>query len=165
MIKAISYIFKRPDLSNQEFLNHYETTHAPLARSILKFGYYERNHILNNDSNKLPSCISIFKYNSEEQLKKTQKTLENYPPDLKEDELKFMDFDKNHYYFVEEDVINDQTYPFKVFSDKRLDQIAIKLCSINKVYDKKTEIYEYGCEVDLSVNFNDSEIFFCRNFT
>ena len=51
MIKAISYIFKRPDLSNQEFINHYETIHAPLARSILEFGYYERNHILNNDSN------------------------------------------------------------------------------------------------------------------
>ena len=33
------------------------------------------------------------------------------------------------------------------------------------VYDKKTEIYEYGCEVDWSVDFNDSEIFFCRNFT
>ena len=110
MIKAISYIFKRTDLSNQEFVNHYETTHAPLAKSILEFGYYERNHILNNDSNKLPSCISIFKYDSEEQLKKTQKTLENYPPDLKEDELKFMDFDKNYYYFVEEDVINDKTY-------------------------------------------------------
>ena len=102
---------------------------------------------------------------SEEQLKKTQKTLENYPPDLKEDELKFMDFDKNYYYFVEEEVINDKTYPFKVFSDKRLDQIALELCSINKIYDKKSEIYEYGCEVDLSVDFNNSEIFFCRNFT
>ena len=96
MIKAISYIFKRPDLSNQEFINHYETIHAPLARSILEFGYYERNHILNNDSNKLPSCISIFKYNSEEQLKKTQKILENYPPDLKEDELRFMDLSLIH---------------------------------------------------------------------
>ena len=76
-----------------------------------------------------------------------------------------MDFDKNYYYFVEEDVISDKTYPFKVFSDERLDQRAIELCSINKIFDKKTEIYEYGCEVDLSKDFNDSEIFFCRNFT
>tara|TARA_B100000212_G_scaffold210341_1_gene158847 strand:+ start:374 stop:550 length:177 start_codon:yes stop_codon:yes gene_type:complete len=49
LIKAISYIFKRPDLSSQEFVNHY-ATHAPLARNHLEFGYYERNHILNNDS-------------------------------------------------------------------------------------------------------------------
>jgi len=165
LIKAISYIFKRPDLSNQEFVNHYETNHAPLARSILEFGYYERNHILNNDSNKLPSCISIFKYNSEEQLRKTQKTLENYPPELKEDELKFMDFDQNYYYFVKEDVINNKAYPFKVFSDKRLDQIAIELCSINNIYDSKLQIYEYGCKVDLSEDFNDSKVYFCKNFT
>ena len=71
----------------------------------------------------------------------------------------------NYYYFVEEEVINDKTYPFKVFSDKRLDQIAIELCSINKINDKKTEIYEYGCEVDLSLDFNDSRIYFCKNFT
>ena len=92
MIKAISYIFKRPDLSNQEFVNHYETTHAPLARSHLEFGYYERNHILNASAGN-PSCISIFKYSSEELLKKTQKILQDYPKELKEDELKFMDFD------------------------------------------------------------------------
>ena len=165
MIKAISFIFKKSSLTQNQFVEHYENSHAPLARSILEFTHYERNHILNNDSSELPSCISIFKYNSEEQLKKTQKTLENYPPDLKEDELKFMDFDKNYYYFVEEEVINDKTYPFKVFSDKRLDQIAIELCSINKINDKKTEIYEYGCEVDLSLDFNDSRIYFCKNFT
>ena len=165
MIKAISYIFKRPDLSNQEFINHYETTHAPLARSILEFGYYERNHILNNDSNDLPSCISVFKYTSEDQLKKTQKTLENYPAELKEDELRFMDFDKNYYYFVKENVVSNKSYPFKVFSAQVLDHKGLEIISINKVNDQETAIYEYGCEVDLSVDFNDSEIFFCRNFT
>ena len=154
-------------LSDNDFRDYYENNHAPLASSLLSFEGYERNYI-NTDLNPLYSSlgsISIFKYNSEEQLKKTQKTLENYPPDLKEDELKFMDFDKNYYYFIEENIINDKTYPFKVFSDKRLDQIAIELCSINKINDKKTEIYEYGCEVDLSLDFNDSDIYFCKNFT
>ncbi len=76
-----------------------------------------------------------------------------------------MDFDKNYYYFVEENVVSNKSYPFKVFSDKVLDHKGLEIISINKVNDQETAIYEYGCEVDLSVDFNDSEIFFCRNFT
>ena len=85
--------------------------------------------------------------------------------ELKEDELSFMDFDKNYYYFVEENVVSNKSYPFKVFSAQVLDHKGLEIISINKVNDQETAIYEYGCEVDLSVDFNDSEIFFCRNFT
>ena len=105
MIKAISFIFKKSSLTQDQFKEHYENSHAPLARSILEFSHYERNHILNVSAGN-PSCISIFKYSSEELLKKTQKILEDYPKELKEDELKFMDFDKNYYYFVNEELLS-----------------------------------------------------------
>ena len=77
MIKAISFIFKKSSLTQDQFKEHYENSHAPLARSILEFSHYERNHILNFSAGN-PSCISIFKYSSEELLKKTQKILEDY---------------------------------------------------------------------------------------
>ena len=114
MIKAISFIFKKSSLTQNQFIEHYENSHAPLARSILEFSHYERNHILNvYDDN--PSCISIFKYSSEELLKKTQKILQDYPKELKEDELKFMDFDKNYYYFVDEEYYLQKNLNIKFF--------------------------------------------------
>ena len=98
-----------------QFVEHYENSHAPLARSILEFSHYERNHILNLSTGD-PSCISIFKYSSEELLKKTQKILQDYPKELKEDELKFMDFDKNYYHFVYEKISSLKKFKYKVFS-------------------------------------------------
>ena len=164
MIKAISFIFKKPSLSQDQFIEHYENSHAPLARSILEFSHYERNHILNVcDGN--PNCISIFKYSSEELLKKTQKILQDYPKDLKEDELKFMDFDKNYYHFVDEEILSVKKFKYKFFSKNEIHNDHLHGLSINKLTDQDKIIFEYGSELDLSTQFETNKVYFCRNYS
>ena len=164
MIKAISFIFKKSSLSQDQFIEHYENSHAPLARSILEFSHYERNHILNvYDDN--PSCVSIFKYNSEELLKKTQKILEDYPKELKEDELKFMDYDKNYYYFVNEELLSPKKFKYKVFSKNEIHNDQLHGISVNKIIDQESTIFEYGSQLDLSNQFDTKTVYFCRNYS
>ena len=164
MIKAISFIFKKSSLTQNQFVEHYENSHAPLARSILEFTHYERNHILNFSAGN-PSCISIFKYSSEELLKKTQKILEDYPKELKEDELKFMDFDKNYYYFVDEEVLSSKKFKYKVFSKNEIHHDELHGISVNKIIDQESTIFEYGSELDLSAQYNTKSVYFCKNYS
>lgn len=164
MIKAISFIFKKSSLTQNQFVEHYENSHAPLARSILEFTHYERNHILNVSAGN-PSCISIFKYSSEELLKKTQKILQNYPKELKEDELKFMDFDKNYYYFVDEEVLSSKKFKYKVFSKNEIHHDQLHGISVNKIIDQESTIFEYGSELDLSAQYNTKSVYFCKNYS
>lgn len=164
MIKAISFIFKKSSLTQNQFVEHYENSHAPLARSILEFTHYERNHILNVSAGN-PSCISIFKYSSEELLKKTQKILQDYPKELKEDELKFMDFDKNYYYFVDEEVLSSKKFKYKVFSKNEIHHDQLHGISVNKIIDQESTIFEYGSELDLSAQYNTKSVYFCKNYS
>ena len=164
MIKAISFIFKKSSLTQNQFVEHYENSHAPLARSILEFTHYERNHILNASAGN-PSCISIFKYSSEELLKKTQKILQDYPKELKEDELKFMDFDKNYYYFVDEEVLSPKKFKYKVFSKNEIHHDQLHVISVNKIIDQEGTIFEYGSELDLSAQYNTKSVYFCENYS
>ena len=164
MIKAISFIYKKSSLTQNQFVEHYENSHAPLARSILEFTHYERNHILNVSSGN-PSCISIFKYSSEELLKKTQKILQDYPKELKEDELKFMDFDKNYYYFVDEEVLSPKKFKYKVFSKNEIHNDQLHGISVNKIIDQESTIFEYGSQLDLSNQFDTNTVYFCRNYS
>lgn len=164
MIKAISFIFKKSSLTQNQFVEHYENSHAPLARSILEFSHYERNHILNVSAGN-PSCISIFKYSSEELLKKTQKILQDYPKELKEDELKFMDFDKNYYYFVDEEVLSLKKFKYKVFSKNEIHNDQLHGISVNKIIDQESTIFEYGSELDLSAQYNTKSVYFCKNYS
>jgi len=164
LIKAISFIFKKLSLTQNQFVEHYENSHAPLARSILEFTHYERNHILNVSAGN-PSCISIFKYSSEELLKKTQKILQDYPKELKEDELKFMDFDKNYYYFVDEEVLSSKKFKYKVFSKNEIHHDQLHGISVNKIIDQESTIFEYGSELDLSAQYNTKSVYFCENYS
>jgi hypothetical protein len=147
-----------------QFVEHYENSHAPLARSILEFSHYERNHILNLSTGD-PSCISIFKYSSEELLKKTQKILQDYPKELKEDELKFMDFDKNYYHFVYEKISSLKKFKYKVFSKNEIHNDQLHEISVNKIIDQESTIFEYGSELDLSAQYNTKSVYFCKNYS
>jgi hypothetical protein len=147
-----------------QFVEHYENSHAPLARSILEFSHYERNHILNLSTGD-PSCISIFKYSSEELLKKTQKILQDYPKELKEDELKFMDFDKNYYHFVDEKISSLKKFKYKVFSKNEIHNDQLHEISVNKIIDQESTIFEYGSELDLSAQYNTKSVYFCKNYS
>lgn len=46
MYKNVSAIVRRPDLTREQFRDHYEQSHAPLAERIFPFSRYVRNHVL-----------------------------------------------------------------------------------------------------------------------
>ncbi len=45
MVKAVSFIKRNPRISLEEFMEHYENTHVPLAMSHFPFKRYVRNYI------------------------------------------------------------------------------------------------------------------------
>jgi len=46
MLKMIALMRRRPDLSHSQFVDYYESQHAPLAHSLFEFERYERNFIV-----------------------------------------------------------------------------------------------------------------------
>jgi len=103
LIKAIAFIHKKKSLSHKEFQLYYETTHSPLAKSLLTFEYYERNYIdsaFSAHEDALGS-ISIFKYASEKSLGVIAEQMGSSAGDvLREDELNFMNVPLNFYVFT-----------------------------------------------------------------
>ena len=103
MIKAIAFIHKKKSLSHKEFQLYYETTHSPLAKSLLTFERYERNYIdsaFSAPEDALGS-ISIFKYESEKSLGVIAEQMGSSAGDeLREDELNFMNVPLNFYVFT-----------------------------------------------------------------
>ena len=101
MIKALAFIHKKNDFSDNDFKDYYEKNHAPLATSLLTFEGYERNYI-STEINPLYSSlgsISIFQYQSIESLKIIEEKMSSNEGDiLREDELKFMNVKKNSFY-------------------------------------------------------------------
>ena len=73
-------------------------------------------------------------------LKKTQKILQDYPKELKEDELKFMDFDKNYYHFVYEKISSLKKFKYKVFSKNEIHNDQLHEISVNKIIDQESTI-------------------------
>ena len=108
MIKAISFIIKKESVSFSEFRSHYETTHAPLAQKLLNPTFYERNYVYETiNGNSDIGSISIFKYPDLQALKTVNSILESSKAiALREDELKFMQPEKNYFYLVDEKILN-----------------------------------------------------------
>jgi uncharacterized protein (TIGR02118 family) len=51
MFKCITLIKKKPGMGRQEFIDYYETRHAPLVRSLVPgIQIYRRNYILAEDT-------------------------------------------------------------------------------------------------------------------
>ena len=103
MIKAIAFIHKKKSLSHKEFQLYYETTHSPLAKSLLTFEHYERNYVdlAFSSSNDALGSLSIFKYESEKSLGVIAEQMGSSAGDvLREDELNFMDVPLNFYVFT-----------------------------------------------------------------
>jgi len=108
LIKAISFIIKKESVSFSSFRSHYETTHAPLAQKLLNPPFYERNYVYKTiNGNSDIGSISIFKYPDMQALKTVNSILESSKAiPLREDELKFMQPDKNYFYLVDEKTLN-----------------------------------------------------------
>ena len=117
MIKAISFIIKKESVSFLEFRSHYETIHAPLAQKLLYPPFYERNYVYKTiNGNSDIGSISIFKYPDLQALKTVNSILESSKAiALREDELKFMQPEKNYFYLVDEKILNSATNNERAF--------------------------------------------------
>ncbi len=114
LIKVISLIVRRPDLSREEFADHYEVVHAPLALPFLKdLRGYTRNHVreLISGSPLTFDCASEFWYADQAAVERTLRFMASpQSQPLREDELKFMDKPRNVFFsVVEKLVLGDAT--------------------------------------------------------
>jgi hypothetical protein len=117
LIKAISFIIKKESVNFLEFRSHYESIHAPLAQKLLNPPFYERNYVYETiNGNSDIGSISIFKYPDLQALKTVNSILESSRAiALREDELKFMQPEKNYFYLVDEKILkssknNERTF-------------------------------------------------------
>ncbi len=117
MIKAISFIIKKESVSFLEFRSHYETIHAPLAQKLLNPPFYERNYVYETINGNLDiGSISIFKYPDMQALTTVNNFLESSRAiALREDELKFMQPEKNYFYLVDEKILNSSNNNERAF--------------------------------------------------
>lgn len=63
MIKVVLLVRRKAGLTRGEFRAHYETTHAPLAASLLRHCVgYTRNFVQGPDDGSGPDCVTEFYY-------------------------------------------------------------------------------------------------------
>ena len=146
MIKAISFIIKKKSKSFPEFRSHYETTHAPLAKELLDPLFYERNYVYETiNGNPDIGAISIFKYHDLQDLKTVNKILKSSEATtLREDELKFMQPNKNYYYLVDERILNSSNNNERAFivCSNNIDLSVLDESILSKNYFEKSVILE-----------------------
>jgi len=59
MIKAISFLTRKPGISREEFARHYEEVHAPLALNHFPFKRYARNYVIGDPDADVPGFAYI----------------------------------------------------------------------------------------------------------
>ncbi|HLS79978.1 MAG TPA: EthD domain-containing protein [Steroidobacter sp.] len=94
MIKTIAMMKRKPGLSREEFIRHYEEHHAPLGQRLLGFARYVRNYPEPRPDGTEPpfDVISEFWFESKEALDRALAI--NASPQaqvLREDEARFID--------------------------------------------------------------------------
>ena len=118
LIKALAFIHRKIDISAEDFKEYYETTHAPLANSILSLEDYERNYIIQTRNPKFSTLgsISIFKYQSTEALEIIGQEMSSSKGDtLRKDELNFMDVSRNYHLLTETTELTARSFNKKLF--------------------------------------------------
>ena len=146
MIKAISFIIKKDSVSFLEFRSHYETTHARLAQELLSPPFYERNYVYKTiNGNSDIGSISIFKYPDLQALKTVNSILESSRAiALREDELRFMQPDKNYFYLVDEKILSSSKNNERAFimCSNSIDLIDLEEYILSKNYFDESVILE-----------------------
>tara|TARA_Y100001935_G_scaffold239807_1_gene227800 strand:- start:2231 stop:2785 length:555 start_codon:yes stop_codon:yes gene_type:complete len=168
MIKALAFIHKKKDLSDDDFKNYYEKNHAPLAISLLTFEGYERNFVDTKINPLFASLgsISIFQYQSIESLNYIEEQMSSDAGDiLREDELKFMDVAKNYFVLTQSNQLTELRFKKKIFYPSNdiesLNSLnsyeSLKKISDNIILDstKMVGIAEYG--ITEEATFDDLE--------
>lgn len=160
MVKAISFIIKKKSKSFPDFRSHYETTHAPLAQKLLNPVFYERNYVYETiNGNPDIGAISIFKYHDLQELKTVNRILKSSEAiALREDELKFMQPNKNYYYLVDERILNSYENDERAFivCSNDIDLSNLDLSILSRNYFDESVILEC-IRSDFLRDINESE--------
>ncbi len=111
MIKTIAFISRKPGLSHEDFVRHYEEHHAPLAlKHFTTFRKYVRNYPVAMPGADEPGfdCITEFWFDDIEGALKVQEILGDYKTEVGriflEDEERFQDRGKTRSFLVDERV-------------------------------------------------------------
>jgi uncharacterized protein (TIGR02118 family) len=106
MIKAVSFLKKKPGISHEEFIRHYEEVHVPLAMRHFPFQRYVRNYITGmDDSDTDFDCITSVWFETMDDCEAA--AVFSASPEYKvisDDEERFMDRDKIVAFLVDERV-------------------------------------------------------------
>ena len=106
MFRNVSLIVRKPGVSRQEFRDHYEDVHAPLAVPFMDgLEHYQRNHVRRALVGGEPSfdVVSEFGFASVEKAMAMQAVLESEAGQvILDDEATFMDKPRNRFFAVDE---------------------------------------------------------------
>jgi len=103
MINTLAHIYRRPDISRDQFRAHYESRHTRLAKRLLpNFDYYVRNHMIETTApERAPDVISEFIFNDDNKLATTLAILsDDRGREILDDELTFMDKPRNELFTI-----------------------------------------------------------------
>lgn len=106
MIKAMSFLKRKENISHEEFSRHYEEVHAPLAMRYFPFKRYIRNYVDPATADELGfDCITEVWFETMEDCEAAAAftASENYKV-ISDDEEKFMDRDRIIAFLVEEKI-------------------------------------------------------------
>ena len=104
MIKAISFVTRKPGVSRGEFIRHYEEAHAPLAQRHFPFKRYVRNYVMEGQAGELGfDCVTEVWFETMEDCAAAAafSASEGYGV-IREDEERFMDRERIVAFLVEE---------------------------------------------------------------
>lgn len=103
MIRVLTLIGRRADLSRESFRDHYESVHAPLSMALLEGAtHYVRDHVAGTLGRTEPffDVLSEFGYPDESVMQAMMKRLasQEIGDPIRADELRFMDKPRNVYF-------------------------------------------------------------------
>lgn len=111
MIKTIALISRKPGISQEEFVKHYEEVHVPLAlKHFPTFKKYVRNYIVAFPGTPEPDfdCVTEFWFDDLEGAMAVQEILGDYKTEVGKiflaDEEKFQDRARTRTFLVDERV-------------------------------------------------------------
>ena len=103
MIKAMSFVSRKPGLSREEFIEHYEQVHSPLALKHFPFQRYVRNYVMPGTEDLGFDCITeVWFETMEDCVAAAEFSVSEDYKIISEDEERFMDRDKIVAFLVEE---------------------------------------------------------------
>ena len=108
MIKTITMITRKADISREDFVKHYEEVHAPLAlKHLPMIKRYVRNHVVDIPGMEEPAfdCITeLWLDDLEDAMKLFEFVTSDEGQVIRDDEEKFLDREKTVFFLVDERV-------------------------------------------------------------